>query len=281
MAPRVRTRMLIVGFGAVALVVGGITFYRARASDATGDAEYDAQVQAHRRTISEAHMRPVQEPLDELFQHASVTGPAVLSEQQLSLLVRAASDFIAIRASEPPMEDFVAWRLNRGYVRRPIDELRRLFPDLDDVYARLSGNPGGDVEWDDAWRVFWQRAQRVSGRAAVPIGMADSPQTMGIAAGWISHVDSMWPQLPKLPGYALQFYDNSFTSHPWWVGPTTVAGEIQRRGRALVAVVGCVVEFGDGARRPLVLSFVWDAKRSSWWLETISYGGDRPLAVVY
>jgi hypothetical protein len=84
-----------------------------------------------------------------------------------------------------------------------------------------------------------------------------------------------------LPGRPLQFHGVSFTSHPWWVGPTTVEDEIQRRGRALVAVVGCVVEFGEGARRPLVLSFVWDAGRSSWWLEAISYGGDRPLALVY
>lgn len=239
------------------------------------------------RTGSSSHGRPWPPPgsVDELTSRlalAPVRGAELVSADAKRELLRAAAEFIDLKARDVSPEEFASWRRARGYEPKTFDELKPWVFDVDEARASGSGPkiPPG-ASWDEVFSAYWRFCQERNGRKPVPVKVASTGEGIAVSFGWYSRAAPAWPDPPDEHGHDLSFFDDIWTTHPWWKHPANLEQQLEKNKRALAATVRFVAEFGDGQRRLVALNFVRDEPNRRWVLEIVSIEGPRGAGWTY
>jgi len=170
---------------------------------------------------------------------------------------------------------YIAWRRRAGYRPRSLSELReRWFLDL--VHELRFGEPAPkDADWEELHARMIEAGDRADGGRHRLAGVAADAQAVAVSIKRLTRSDPRWPPVGGVVGELLDTGGTIHTSKSWWAPPVDAKALLEDRGEAWVGNVGFIAEFGDGTRRPLSLSFVWDPERRKWGLFAAHAGVDR------
>lgn len=185
------------------------------------------------------------------------------------------SRFLGARFGDGSADEYIRWRREAGYLPREIEDLRQNWF-LDQTYEFLFHEPvPDDVPWNELHARVVAAMDRLTHGEHRLDRIASAPGAVAVVVKRLTRADPSWPPVGALPGELLDTGNAIATSQSWWTAPIDVEDLLERNGEALVAQVAFVGEFGNGARRPISLSHVWDPDRRRWWLVAIHVGVTR------
>lgn len=173
--------------------------------------------------------------------------------------------FVTSRYAGTP-EKYAEWRRHEGYLPIDLGELRAGWF-LDEAYHVYTGKAlAADAAWDEVHATVVGAQYAFEGGRLSIMGLSDSHEAVSVARKRVTRTDPIMPPVTGLPGKSLDSGGSMSIGAPWWRPPTDVDQIVDREGGAEVCVVGLIAEFGDGARRPVSMTFVWDPTSQRWWL---------------
>jgi len=101
------------------------------------------------------------------------------------------------------------------------------------------------------------------------VSMAADSDGMMVVAKSLTPVDRTWPMISQPRATEDWTGGRSMVSMRWWRPPSELAAELERNREVTGAVVGIVLGFADGSRRPLNFHCFRDAARARWQIEHI------------
>lgn len=204
-----------------------------------------------------------------------VAVPAGLPAGSAAQLASAVGGFLAARFGDGTPQDYIRWRREAGYEPRSLDDLRATWF-LDETHEFLFGRPApDDAPWEELHAAVLSGMDRARGGRHRLVRVAGTADGVAVAVKRLTRVDPSWPAVGGVVGELLDTGNTISSNHPWWKPPTDDRTLLAERGEAVVAQVSFVAEFGDGTRRPVTLSHVWDPVRNRWWLIAAHVGVTR------
>jgi hypothetical protein len=202
-----------------------------------------------------------------------------------SLLLDQVSRFVYLRFVSQSGSDYEEWRRSTKGVLVPLQELKQI-GSIGTRYKDLFGRPLPEAATpDQLFREFWDSAPDHSG-TAWPIGIAAEDTGLLTACGPFDFArkadrPSLSDKLPR----DLWIGDIGLSAFAWWTTPGAKNGALAPNLRQTeCAEVGLVLECLDGARRPLVLTFLWDRSQRNWvlaWANLYNYPTKKQFHLVF
>lgn len=197
-------------------------------------------------------------------------GQVELSSASREKLLRHFAAFVYHRFASPSIDEYIAWRHSEGYDFVPRGDLVRKWAVGSD-YESLFGTALPENASSEAlFRKFWTDLERRQKDVDRPRAIAIEPAGL---AGSVSRMKASNPDLDLLQGdlgAGMWHGVYNATFRNWWSPPHRMAELLSERGEATVALVGAIVEFADGSRRPLVATFTYSPADDRWFIEKLT-----------
>ncbi|GJQ28601.1 MAG: hypothetical protein HBSAPP03_04850 [Phycisphaerae bacterium] len=181
-----------------------------------------------------------------------------------------------------------AWREANHAQARPLDEvLSNRGEHAGAAYAAHFGKaPSADATFVSVFDSLWGVCQEQPGGQSRVVGMACDSSGVGMSVGWI----------PPNVGRARPHIQGGLGAVAWYAGRAGTMRSWYRRSRqwessnmgqgGWCAEVGVIAEFGDGRRRPIVLTYFFSTLTGNWSLDSVNYydlgeAGEAPWPLEY
>lgn len=221
-------------------------------------------------------MRSMRELTDVAGARAALDSVVFLSEPappaSKSALLDDVAAFLRLRFAAPSFDEYCAWRRASGKELISVGELVSTWC-VDDRCPDELGTPYEvSASSEELFRQFWDAAPKWKNGGAWPTKIAAEGKGFVIACGPFSsdaptNRPSVGGEMPR----EVWIGNIGGTSQPWWQTPGGKNGRLPDRFRSTqCAEVGMVMEYADGSRRPMVLTFLWDPVLNVWTLQWIN-----------
>jgi hypothetical protein len=221
---------------------------------------------------------------ESLLSQAELSGePALPAGSTMEGLRREAAEFLYFRLGQDSAEAYMDWRERSGYVVQSMDDMRRVYM----VHAVYAPMLGGDVPSDMDSRTLFERLWPVMrerlDRSSVPAEVASEPGGVGVAVAKLTAQARDWPRLGGSLGvegwYGSGRRNASMT--PFYRPARSERSLLENFGEAWCAVVGVIMQFERGDRRPILLGLLWDPVDARWRVWRLwTYNFDRPASEI-
>lgn len=215
---------------------------------------------------------------------APVMNAETVTPAQHESLIQEVASFLHYRFGQRSPHAYGQWRRSTGYRLRDLAILKEPWgierhhesyfgepfptePDLDELYDR----------YNEA--AFFYRGKMDT------VSMSIEPKGLAVVYGSMSAAAPMQPQVSNglIPD---EFWKTgaTFTKRRWWNLRTEHQQLLKEAGKTHCAVVGVFMEFGDGERMPMTMTFLWDPKIRQWalyWLSFTNTTAERTPGVEY
>lgn len=231
--------------------------------------ERAAPVYAAIRTVPTGSLGSV-EAVREVLARAAVSGEAPPGTREK--LVDEAAAFVFHRFCQPSAGAYRAWREASGCVLKSMEEMtspRYFVGEAHEAYFGAPVPAGTTV--GELFERFWAASQEYGGGYNRVRAIAAEPGGLAVALGTITKADPF--SRPALGGPMPEGYwhgASGATMRRWFTQPRDTEALVTRLGEVACAEVGMVVEAGDGSRRPVVLTYLWDPQAGAWSLEHVN-----------
>lgn len=268
---------VITGVVIAGLLIGGVTYWRGARMIQPTPSKDDAEVLRARgvASIVKATMVGIDDSdtiRESLYQAARKAGSGLSSEEARRVGTEI-EKFLGLRfgkSSDP--EQYIRWRVERGYQRRSLEELRKQWF-LDDAYrAYLSKPLAAEAEWDDVFAEMMLGQDAFEKGRTRPRGVGVGHDDLRIAVRMATRADPERAALDGALGDVLRYGGPLMISPSWWrpgVGFDELMG---RHGKVKTATIGLVIDFVDGKRRPAKLIMYQDPGTGVWWIDGYCHG---------
>jgi hypothetical protein len=193
---------------------------------------------------------------------------------QRTILLGEAADFLYYRYAQSSVETYKAWRLGEGYRWRPLEVM------LDPWYVDrgykvyFDEEPPPELDLEAAFDRFWSAALDYGDGANRVVALPG--EAKGLLCRF-SRVTRAKPTAEPVGGeipFELWYGGVAMTMRAWFEPPRAKSDVLAINGETLAAEIGLVLEFADGRRRPLFLTYYWDPAGRRWWLEHVNQNND-------
>lgn len=195
-----------------------------------------------------------------------------VSDSMREQLAQEVGGFLSTRFGEDTTSSYIDWRKSGGYQLVPLEELKDKWF-LDQTHEFLFGS--SIPEGTDAETLYTSIADGMdksrNGRHRI-VGVSADPGGASAFAKVLSQSDPSWPALRGVVGDLLDTGSHISTSMSWWRGPVDYREKFTTGASLLVAQVGFLAEFGNGQKRPVSLSCVWDDRKKRWFIDSVHVG---------
>lgn len=268
---------------AVVLVAGALAWLTVRHSFLTR-AEEDGVRRAERKRVDHAQklysqlseFRPLGEIDDVeviLSDHLHAKAASALGAERARSLLSEVAQFLRLRiAGESPAE-YISWRRSQGYRWRTEEELRALgCVEAYEFRMPRSWSSAGSME--ARFEEMWRSSRSFGGPVNAPRALCTARGSIGIIGGSIDNArPSSWRPFDRLIASATGDESPGLTSVQWLVGPRSREDLMSAHGPVEFATVCIVIEYSDGSRRPLALTYLWDPAGPRWMHDVVSERG--------
>ncbi len=192
-------------------------------------------------------------------------------------LLEDAAAFIRYNMGQPDPAAYIAWRLSRGYRWAPYSRLQAY--GIAKSYEYNFGEKFGEDErsiqaaFVRSWRHGRKNTAERDGRRPVRI----STDSRGVvAAAGVMTRENPYRLFPWPMDFGEDYWDSPkagrATMMQWLLPPDGVDSRalMLQSGSAEFAKVAVLVEYENGERTPLYLTYVWDTHSQQWWMEWIT-----------
>lgn len=267
-------RALVVSIGASAagLALLGVFLWRLALWPAPAPDYTEQQIRAGQREYRTIAMRPlgdrgaIREALDRMVWQNDPP-PGCGSKQAL---LDEVADFLYFRFAQPSVEAYKAWRRSTGCRFKDLAESLRPWY-VDEAYEAYFGEPfPDDPDVERLFDRFWSAGLEWGGGVNRPVALAEEPKGLACVFGTITPGDPRRAMLAGEMSADLWHGGIASTMRGWWRPAQSTRDLLKRHGRAHYAVVGVILEYADGSRRPLILTWPWDPHAQRWVLEDVN-----------
>lgn len=202
------------------------------------------------------------EPL--LSAHLDKAAMEALGVNRSRTLLSEVASFLRLRLRGDSPSDYVAWRRARGYDWRPYQELVDLAI-VDAFRVRTSRKWSASDPIEERFAQMWRSAREWKGHVNVPVGIGTSKESMGVVWGSINwRQSSTYRPIGTVIPAAGRDQTGSLTSVQWLTPARNRATLLKENEAVEFAAIGVLIEYADGSRRPLTLTFLWDPQTRRW-----------------
>jgi hypothetical protein len=209
----------------------------------------------------------------ELLDRMSLNGSPPMGTGTVDQVLDEAAEFIYYRFVTHDAAEFRRWRQATGAQPVPLETMVRekLPPKAYDYYTGEPMPTGASLE--QVFDRLWSASTIVPRCKAVRI----SSERKGLAAAFGVLTRSDEQRVPIGGEMAGEVWQGSISvSLPsWWHAQLSQGDLLHRYGRIPYADVGMVMEFENGARYPVELTFYWDESTRLWRLEFVNLYNSR------
>lgn len=268
---------VIAGVVAAGLLIGGVTYWRGARMSQSAPSRDDAEVLRARgvASIARATMAGIDESdtiRESLHQAARMAGSGLSSEEarRISTTIEKFLGLRFGRSSDPAQ--FMLWREEQGYQRRPLEELRKQWF-LDDAYRTYLDKPlDAGASWDDVFAEMMLGQDAFEKGRTRPRGVGVGPDDLRIVVRTATRADPGRAAVDGALGDVLSYGGPLMISHSWWRPGVSYDELMAQYGKVKTATVGFVIDFVDGKRRPAKLMMYQDPKTGGWWIDGYCHG---------
>lgn len=192
---------------------------------------------------------------------------APLSDRLREALIKAVAEFLYHRHAQCDPRRYRQWRQDAGYSLMPRDDFISSHK-FGVVWEAVFHEPLPPAKpMDEMFDAFWPVGTSYFGHRDTPDALITAPHAWSIATGPMPLTNRK-----NRPSLANTVYPNADwigrgggTMRGWFQAPVSLE-QLAVRGSVQAAEVGVVIQYRNGERRPLGLTFVRDDARFRWWL---------------
>jgi hypothetical protein len=261
--------------GAIALAVGGLVAWQHHV-------QRQSVVSYARQTAEDGAMafaRVAMSPLTSFSDPADLsvnlaqrmdtrsTGPPEdVANADTRSLHRAVADFLYYRFLQDSPARYREWREQHGYRARTIDEMIAR-EDLDYTYTLFTGRKlPPDITPQQAFDKLWGPSLEYGSGFNRPVSVAVDRRGLTTVLGWWTSSNQERVSVEGELSRHLWRGGTAANMRSWWKPRLDAQELITRDTRVMFAEVGLLVEYADGTRRPMVMSYARDPQLSEWLL---------------
>lgn len=207
----------------------------------------------------------------EVLERAPLSADSAPIDVPIDSLLDLFAEFMYYRIGQPSAEEYVRWRIDRGYRWKKIEELKSVW-DVELDYARFfSGrefpaNPQPEDLFGEFWTVGLDWNPDVNRPKAMSVEERGLRLSFAIATPGNPRNA---PILGKDSDEMIWHGASATAGRNWFDPPRSREIIMAEDGRLLVGQVAAVVEYEGGSRCPFVVSAIWDRKLNRWMMENI------------
>lgn len=180
-----------------------------------------------------------------------------------------AREVLRLRFGTHDPDEYIQWRQSRGYKLKPLEELDRLW-DVSVQYQEMSGSPlSKGTPLPEVFRFFHKNLLEYRGLTNRLTAVPAEAGGVGIVTGTMTPADPRRNALYSgTLGPEVWYGQISATHRSIWTPPRRSVEMLAAGENVPFADVGIVLEFADGSRRPIWMTFIRDG--SQWYIEHLN-----------
>lgn len=183
-------------------------------------------------------------------------------------LLAAVAEFVYYRYGQGDVGVYKQWRRASGYQFQALGVMKDVFS-MDLNYEEVLHEPmpedrGTEFVFDRLWAAALDAPQR----STRPVAMAAAGKGLTTAYGELTLETQAEPR-PLAGEMSADLWrgGGGGGSPNWWIAPVPRVQLLREYKTIVYAEVGIVLEFAEGARHPVVLTYLWDPSWRRWRLE--------------
>lgn len=212
-----------------------------------------------------------------------LVGQQLASQQQLNELTKSLEDFLTLLFLEESPDPYMEWRRRSGAIMLGMDDLMKLGWDMalaQQSLSELSGEaPPQASDVPGLYRYFWRASRKVGNGANQPVRVASGD-------GFVSIFKRFTPQDTASPyietSIGPEFWQGGVgrSGRFWWRESSSLEAILANRGSVLTSHTGCIMEFKNGTRRPMLVFQYWSDDDQRWLIQNVgvtTFSSDEPV----
>jgi hypothetical protein len=185
-------------------------------------------------------------------------------------LRREVEEFVRRRLVEQDFEAYVAWRLERGWRWKSVEELQATWH-IREAYQAVIGRPApNDLDVRGFMAALWDTGLAGHAGENRPVALARDRTGQTVTIGRTNDPADHCQTLDGELGPETWHGPTCATLRRWFHPPTSPKELFRRHGTLVTATVGVVVELQSGDRQPYMFSFFHDPERAAWMLMEVN-----------
>lgn len=183
-------------------------------------------------------------------------------------LMKQVAEFVYYAFVQDSYPAYREWRRSQGDSLLPAATLEDFWMVKTGIYPYVMKKPWAPgMDSEAAFEDLWNWSRSPAGRASRIKGIASQPRGGALMFGELTREDprTRLTISGEMPAEVWRGVYNA--THPnWWMMPDVAQRLALSSGKADYAEVGLIMEFGDGARHPLVMTWHWQPSAGRWRL---------------
>jgi hypothetical protein len=182
----------------------------------------------------------------------------------------AVAQFVYFRFVQTSVTEYKDWRRSGKHTLRTVEDMERSWGIKGDYAGMFKEEFPAAAPLEEVFDRFWNAGLEPHGGANRPIAVAAEPAGLTAVFGVRRRPGEERPYVEGQMPRELWHGAVAGTLRRWWTPPRSVEWLLKNVGPVPCAEVGLIVEFADHSRRPLILSYFWDAVGKTWTLENVN-----------